>query len=358
MPTVQADPLLDAVKAMVEAGGSEPGEATIVADHLVLANLSGHDSHGVGMMPHYVRHLGEGKLVPNQPLHIVRDDGPFLVGDGQAGYGQSVALQLMDQAIVKARSAGLAVAGLHNAHHIGRVGTYGERAAAENLVSIHFVNVSGHGGLVAPFRGTDARYCTNPICLSLPATDRHPEIILDFATSKVALGKVRVARNKGEQMAEGLLLGPDGKPTTDPNVMYQDPMGAALPFGEHKGYGLAMFAELLGGALSGGNTIAPHQPRDRGIINNMLVIIIDPERLSGLDYLKGEIDAVIDYFKASPPADPAEPVLVAGEPEKMMREKRRRDGISIDDRTWEELLEAADAVGLTRARFASLARIG
>jgi uncharacterized oxidoreductase len=256
---VKHEKLRAGVEALLKTTGSDVGEARIVADHLVEANLKGHDSHGVGMIPMYVRHIKDGKLKLNRHLKLVRDDGPFLVGDGQMGHGQVVAMELTELAIARAKAAGICAAGLVTAHHIGRVGTYGERCAAANMVSLHFVNVAGHRALVAPFRGTDARFNTNPICLTLPATGANPPTILDFATSKIALGKVRVAKNKGETVAPGTLLDPKGKPTTDPNVMFFDPpapTGAVVTFGEHKGYGLALFAEIFGAALIGGLAVA------------------------------------------------------------------------------------------------------
>ena len=353
---VQHGKLRRAAAAMVEVAGSSKKEAAIVADHLVEANLKGHDSHGVGMLPAYMQHVKEKKLRPNKSIKIERDDGPFIVADGQAGYGQVLGLQIAAKAIARAKKLGIAVAGLHNAHHIGRVGTYGEKIAEAGLISLHFVNVAGHAALVAPHRGTDARYCTNPICLTLPATGKNPPIILDFATSKVALGKVRVAKNKGEQVAAGLLLDNRGQPTTDPGVMFANPIGAALPVGEHKGYGLALFAEIFGAALIGGLTIQPKHKRDRGIINNMLTIVIQPKRLVALDHLKSEIDAVVKYFKASPAADASAPVLVPGDPERIARAARVKGGVPIDDVSWAELQAAADMSGLGARKFLALTR--
>lgn len=356
---VQHEKLRAGIGALLEASGSDAREARIVTDHLVEANLKGHDSHGVGMIPLYVRHIREGKLQLNRHVKLVRDDGPFLVGDGQHGYGQVVAMELTDLAIARAKAEGICAAGLIMAHHIGRVGTYGERCAEAGMVSLHFVNVAGHRALVAPFRGTDARFNTNPICLTLPATGANPPTILDFATSKIALGKVRVAKNKGEQVAPGTLLDPKGRPTTDPNVMFVDPpaaTGAVVTFGEHKGYGLALFAEIFGAALVGGLTIAPHHSRTHGVINNMLEIVIDPARLSDMQQLKAEIDAVVAHFKASPPLEPGLPVLVPGDPERISRAARMAEGIPIDATSWGELKAAADMVGLGAAKFEALAR--
>lgn len=355
MPTLDHSRLAAATDALLRAMGSDPAEASTVSAHLIEANLRGHDSHGVGMIPHYVRNWQAGVLHLNQHLQLVRDDGAFLVGDGQGGHGQVVARELADLAVDRARETGVAIAGLTYAHHIGRVGSYGEQAAAAGFVSIHFVNVAGHDPGVAPFRGSDARFLTNPVCIAVPATDTKPPIILDFATSKIALGKVRVAMNLGKPVADGILLDPEGQPTNDPSVMFQEPRGAVTTMGDHKGYGLALMGELLGAALTGGITIPPHRRRDLGIRNNMLMIVIDPARLSDLGQWKAEIDAVVDYYKASPPANPDEPVLVAGEPELLSRAERLANGIPVDATTWGELVAAAETAGLGGGKFEEMA---
>src|SRR5215470_3903079 len=215
-----ADQLRRVTSAIIKAGGSAPAEADLVADHLVLANLYGHDSHGVGMVPAYVRHLGAGLVVPNTRAKLVKDDGAILMFDGGRGYGRAVAGEAMAAAIARCQQTGVVALTLANAHHIGRVGAYGELATAGGFVSLHFVNVADHRGLVAPFRGSDARFSTNPVCIALPGTGRQPPILLDMATSAVAIGKVRVARNEGKPMAESILIDHTGQPTRDPNVMY------------------------------------------------------------------------------------------------------------------------------------------
>src|SRR5215475_10133098 len=174
-----ADALRRLTSAILTSGGSDEAEATLVADHLVQANLAGHDSHGVGMMPTYVRNLKAGLVVPNTRAKVVKDDGPIVMLDGGRGYGRCVGGELMTAAIARCRQTGVAVGTLANAHHVGRVGAYGELAADAGLVSLHFVNVTDHRALVAPFRGTDARFVTNPVCIALPGTDRHRPLLLD-----------------------------------------------------------------------------------------------------------------------------------------------------------------------------------
>ncbi len=330
---------------VLSAAGAEEADARVVADHLVDANLAGHDSHGIGMLPHYVRAIVAGVLDPRAHAHVEDQGGPVLAVDGRRGFGQVVAREGIAAGVQRARALGLSLVALRNAFHVGRVGTYAEQAAADGLVSIHFVNVVGHPPLVAPFRGSDARFATNPFCVGVPAAAGKPAVILDFATSLVALGKVRVALKRGQRLPEGVLLDAAGQPTTDPAVMYQEPRGAILPFGLHKGYGLAFVCELLAGVLTGGGTVSRVAQEKERITNNVLSLVIDPMRLPGAAGLEAEIAAAIDHVKASPPADPALPVLVAGEPERAARAQRLAEGVPVDGTTWEELRAAARAVG-------------
>lgn len=345
MIDVQHERLRAAGARVLTAAGAREVDARIVADHLVDSNLAGHDSHGIGMLPHYVRAIAAGLIDPRAHAAVEDRGGAVIAVDGRKGFGQVVAREATAAGMARARTTGVALVALRGAFHVGRIGTYAEQAAAEGLVSIHFVNVVGHAPLVAPFRGTDARFSTNPFCAAIPAMGGKPAVVLDFATSLVALGKVRVARNKGERLPDGVLLDGAGRGTTDPAVMYEEPRGAILPFGLHKGYGLAFLCELLAGALTGGGTTStvPYQ-KDR-ITNNMLSFFVDPAKLPGAAGLEAEIVTAIDHVKASPPAEPALPVLVAGEPELAMRAKRLAEGIPIDSTTWEQLREAAKAVG-------------
>jgi uncharacterized oxidoreductase len=340
-------------RSLLAAGGSAPAEAECVADHLVEANLAGHDSHGVGMIPAYVRNLKAGTLRPNQRPETVSESGSFAVWDGHGGYGQVIARDAILWATAAAKRHGIAVHALRNTHHIGRVGTYGEIAARAGLLSLHFVNGNSGRPLVTPFRGKEGRFSTNPICIAVPGTPTTQPIILDFATSRIALGKVRVAQNEGKRVIEGALIDGAGRPTTDPAVIYGNGPGGAtgsvLPFGEHKGYGLALIAELLAGAIAGAGTIQPANPRDRGIVNGMLTFVLDPGRLAAGAFVTAEIDALIAWAKSAPAADPSLPVLVPGEPERIAREARLKDGIVIDATTWAQIGEAADTLGVALA---------
>src|SRR6202047_3804030 len=329
-----------------EAAGSRPDEAQLIADHLIEANLRGHDSHGVGLIPNYLQHLAGGTVFANRKGRIVSENGSLIVYDGERAWGQIAAREAVMAGIAKARETGVAVVALRNPHHIGRVGTYGEMCAAAGLVSFHFVNVTDARPAVAPWRGTDARFSTNPVCIAIPGPEPERPIILDMATSVVAMGKVRVARNKGEQLKPGILLDGEGKATTDPGAMYRQPRGALMTFGEHKGYALAFVCEMLAGALFGSGTMRPERQGGAAATNGMLTIVIDPSRLVDREWLAQEIAAMTEYITASPPARPDEPVLVPGDPQRRPRAERMANGVPIDDETWRELTVAARGVNV------------
>ena len=336
--------LHEMVCRMLAGMGSAPEEARIVADHLIEANLKGHPSHGAGMMPAYVRNWRAGNLRANRHARIVQQHGTMAVFDGQMGFGQVVAREAMAWAVDTARSSGSAIFTLREAQHIGRVGTYAEQAVAAGMISLHFVNAISGDPRVAPFGGSDGRMSTEPVCVGVPTADPEQPIILDFATSQVALGKVRVAYNAGKPMDDGVLIDAHGQPTRDPARIYEAPKGAVLPFGRHKGSGLALICGLLGGALSGGGTMQPATPRDRGIVNGMFCVTLDPARLVDLGWFHQEIAAFIAHVTASPPADPAQPVMVAGEPERRHRAAALVDGIELDERSWSEITSEAEAL--------------
>lgn len=355
MVTFPAEGLKRVVATIIQKTGSAPEEADIVASHLVEANLKGHDSHGVGMVPRYIKNFHEGLVKPNTSATCVTDAGAILQFEAGKGFGQRVAREAMAAACARAAETGVVLMTLRNAYHVGRVGAYGEQAVEEGFASITFVNVGDHTPSVAPFGGGDARLITNPMCVCVPGTDATPPVILDMATSRVALGKVRVAYNKGLRMDDGILIDERGRPTDDPGVMFPELRGAIRAFGEHKGYGLSLMAELLGGVLSGGQTVQPAHERLDGIVNNMFSVVFDPQRLVDRDWFAREIDATIAYVKDSPPADPAKPVMVAGDPERKSMEARLRSGIPVDDTTWEEILAAGESLGLGRDDTATLA---
>ena len=351
MPTIASERLFDLVTLAARAMGSSDAEAGDVAEHLVAANLSGHDSHGVGMLPDYVRLLQAGLLVPNQRLELVADRGGVLVFDAGRGFGQAMAKEAMRQGIARARQQGSVAVALRNSAHVGRIGHWAEQCAAAGMVSVHFVNVADHRPLQAPYGCSDARLGTNPFAVAVPGTGPEPQLLLDMATSAIAFGKARVARNKGVPVPEGVLIDGQGRPTTDPTTYVDTREGALLAFGAHKGSGLAILCEVLGGAVAGGMTIAPHHGDQDGIVNGMLSFILDVSSLGDPAHIGGEARAVGDWVKASPPAPGFAEVLLPGEPERRARERRLAEGVLIDDKSLADILAAIGSLGVSDAEL-------
>lgn len=346
---IAADKVTALADALCRRSGSTEREAALVADHLTQANLKGHDSHGIGMMPNYVDAILQKRLHPSTAPTVVKDSGPFILIDGNMGYGHVAAEEAMRRGIARARETGVALVGLRTCHHVGRVGHWGEQCAAAGMVSIHYVNSTGSRALVAPYGGSDGRYTTNPHCTAIPAVGDTPAMIVDFATSKIAQGKVRVAYNKGEEVAENTLLDPEGRPTRDPSVMFREPRGALRSMGLHKGYGLALACDILAGALTGGGTFLPERLSAKTIVNNMLTIIVEPSAVGDRGAFERDVAAYTAWVKSSPPGEGFEEVMVPGDPERKSAAKRLAEGVPIDDRTWEELLNAARSIGMTDA---------
>jgi len=330
---------------ILRSTGASDDEADKVAHHLVVANLMGHDSHGVQLIRKYVEQIEKGLCKPGTRATCVKDAGAILQFDGGRGFGICVGSDAMRAAMDRCKATGVVLMTLRNAQHIGRVGAYAEQALSEGLISIHFVNVVDHAPMVAPFTGRDARFGTNPICIGIPGTDQTPAFLLDMATSAVAMGKVLVAHQSGKTVPDDAIIDAEGRPTNDPAKYIGPPQGALLPFGLHKGYGLMLACEILAGAMSGFGTIQPGTPRLGGIVNNMFSVIVDPRRLGDVGLIGREIDALTAYLKAAPVA-PGGAVKVAGEPEAEALRERSKNGILIPPGTWAELEAAAQKVGL------------
>jgi uncharacterized oxidoreductase len=351
---VPADALEAYVARIFLAAGCDEAEARRIGHHLVSANLAGHDSHGVLRVPRYVQWLRDGKVRAGQTLTVVAESATHAVVDGNLGFGQTVGPLAVDLGIAKARDAGLAVVALRNAGHVGRVGDWAERAARAGLVSIHFVNV-GMGEIVAPFGGTERRFGTNPLCVGVPQGDA-PPLLLDFATSLVAEGKVLVASQGGKPVPPGALITADGQLSNDPETLYgplapdspRDPgngTGALRAFGDHKGSGIAFMCEVLAGCLAGSPTAGPLPAAKRGgIVNGMLSIYLAPAHFAAPG-LAESARAFAGYVKASRPASPGAEVLVPGEAESRTRAARLRDGVPLPADAWGAIRAAGDGVG-------------
>ena len=359
LPThiVPVDTLQRFVTDIFAKAGTNPEEAARIAHHLIGANLTGHDSHGVIRVPRYVQNLQDGDVVANQKVEIVTEGPTHAVIDGKFGFGQTVGPQAVDFGIAKAKQAGMSIIALRNSGHIGRIGDWGERAAEHGLVSLHFVNVY-QGQLVAPFGGVDRRFSTNPVCIAIPMENGAAPLLLDFATSVVAEGKVLVASNGGKPLPEDALIGPDGAISADPATLY-GPLtpggprsagngpGSIRTFGDHKGSGIAFMCEILAGVLTGGGTSGPVDPdrTRRRIANGMFSIYLDPNRFGSSNFV-AEAREYANYVKASRTAQGVDEVLVPGEPESRARADRLKNGVPLQIDTWQTIVTTARSLGL------------
>lgn len=365
MPTIAWDRLNAVVGEIFKRAGCAAEEADAVASNLVEANLTGHDSHGVIRTLRYVNWVDEGLMRPGQELRVVRETPVMAALDAQMGFGQTAAPKAVAIGIEKAKAMGVSVVTLKNAGHVGRVGAWAEQAAAAGLVSIHFVNARG-SVLVAPFGGRERRFSTAPFAVGVPQPEG-PPYILDFATSIVAEGKVLVTAKGGKPLPEGALIDESGELTEDPSALYGDASpeappnhrngtGAIRAMGEHKGSGLALMCELLGGGLTGNGAAGP--PDGRTFANGMLSIYLTPDVFAEEDdFFAAEVRQYVDFVKGAAPAAGADEVLVPGEPERRRMAERKADGVPLPDDTWASILEAAEKVGLPAAEARSMAGV-
>jgi uncharacterized oxidoreductase len=347
MKTLEPARLATFVATVMQAGGCEAQEAETIARRLVDSNCVGHDSHGVIRVGKYLEWVREGWLRPNQKPSVIVDTEALAIVDGNRGFGQVVGEFAANLGIAKAAKTGIAMIGLRNCGHLGRVGDWAEMAAAEGQVSLHFLNTSG-AQRVAPFGGSDRRLSTNPISVGIPLDDADP-VILDVTTSMVAEGKLMVAMNKGERVPEGWIIDREGAPTSDPKAFYDG--GALLTVGGHKGSGLSIVTDLLAGAVSTGRSSDPDDPVLR---NNMLSIYIAPRVYAPDGWVTAESRRFVDWVKASPPMKAGEPVLAPGDVERRTRETRTKSGVPLDDTTLADLVAAARSVGIEEAQAVAM----
>jgi uncharacterized oxidoreductase len=361
MVKLSAASLRNIVSDIFHAAGCSAEEAERVAWRLVAANLTGHDSHGVIRVPRYVQMAKDGAIYPDRTVAIVVDTPVLAVVDGQYGFGQTVAAQAVNIGIDKCIAMGLSAVALRNAGHIGRIGDWAEMATDVGLVSMHFVTAAG-SLLVAPFGGVDRVFSTAPYCVGIPRPDAAP-LILDFATSVVAEGKVLVASRGGKKLPGNALIGPDGKESDNPHLLYGDyeeggdrdyraGPGAIRAFGDHKGSGLALMCELLGGALTG--TGATRE--GRRFANGMLSFYLDPKRIDADQMFSGEIARYVDFVKRSKLIEPDSEILLPGEPERRTRAERLATGVPLSDETWASIVAAARSVGVDERRIQAATR--
>lgn len=345
MPTFDTATLERDCTRIFAAVGLDAQEAPRIAHSLVVANLMGHDSHGVIRVMQYIDFLQQGKVHPGQQIEIVRQADASAVVKGGWGFGQTVCSQAMDLAIDKARARSVGVVELSDSSHIGRLGEYAEQAAAADMIGIVMCNNHTGGALQAPFGGIDPRMSPNPIAVGIPTGGDFP-IVVDMTSSVVAEGKIRVKLNRGEEIPEGWAIDDQGQPVTDPAKFYAAPRGAILPFGgiaAHKGYSLAIVVDILSGALGGSGCTRPDAP---GGGNGVFIMALDIQAFTGKDHFCEEVDNLIAFLKSSRLMPGFDEVTLPGELEHRLRQQRQQDGIFIDDETWRQIGETAEKLNV------------
>lgn len=332
--------------------GCPPEEAAAIGRYLTASNLMGHDSHGVVRTLVYARWFEEGKLRPGQAPKILSETPVLAVIDGQRGFGQTMGPFAARLGVAKAKAMGLAAISLRNSGHVGRIGDFAEMAAAEGLVSIHFV--TAHSTIItAPFGGVERRFSTAPFSIGVPREGAEP-IILDFATSTVAEGKCLVASYGGAPLPPGALVTPEGELSTDPFQIYGESAqgdgardyrqgkGAIRAFGDHKGSGLALMCELLGGSLTGTGATED----GKLFANGMFSIYVDPTKLDVADFFDADVKRYVDFVKSAKPMKGVAQVLAPGEPERIARAERLKNGVPLTDDAWEAIKATARTYGV------------
>ena len=331
--------------------GAPEDVAAEVAAHLVRANLAGHDSHGAIRIPQYATMIAQGAIKPGGRPVVIRERGATMLVDAADGFGQYATAWALDRAIERAAEQGSAVVAIRRVNHIGRLGDYTERAARQGYIAEVTVGAAGPGiGGAAPFGGAARFLGTNPWSLGIP-TGAEP-VLVDFATTVVAEGKVRVARSKREALPPGCIVDKEGRPSTDPEDFYAG--GMLLPFGGHKGYGLALGAALLGGLAAigesdpsmAGAAAPPTEPGQGDRTAGVFMLVVDPGAFGDPAAYVAGVASVTGALKRVPPAPGVGEVLLPGEPEARTRRQRQQEGVALPADTWTAIAEVAGRAGV------------
>jgi uncharacterized oxidoreductase len=340
--TIPHDALLAFTTQVFEASGARPAEAGIVAEHLVTASLLGYDTHGVLRIPQYVEDVRRGVIQPGGIPKIDSEAGATALVDGGWNFGQVGGRFAIDVAIARARESKAATVVARCCNHAGRLGAYTTRAAEQGFLAMAFCNSPIHGHFVAPWGGREGRLATNPISYAVPTGGADP-IVADFSTAESSEGAIRLHRNQGRRLPGEWITNAQGEPSTDPNEFYGPPRGAILPFGgkrAYRGFALAILVEILGGLL-GGSSISKQQPG-----NGLAFIVIDPSAFVPAGEFAAMVAELGDYIKSSETAPGFDGVYLPGELDYRTRQQRLRDGIPIDETTWNQIVESAAGLGV------------
>jgi LDH2 family malate/lactate/ureidoglycolate dehydrogenase len=335
-------------KEILERAGADEENASIVADHLAAADECGVHSHGIVHLPGYVDDIEAGRIEPAAKSRLIRDEPTYALVSGNWTFGQVAAQDAVELGIAKARETGIALVGLVECHHIGRLGHFVELAAGRGAISMvwagGYAEEDPHS---APYGGRERVLGTNPIAFGFPGREE-PPMSFDFATTAVAGMKVVTAKRRGEQLPPGSIIDRDGAPTTDPEAFFDG--GAHVSFGGHKGYAIAMAAEWLGRILTGSDAYADslHGGRILGH-QGVTFIVVRADLFTPLEQFHARADEMFRRTGKIAPAPGFDRVRLPGELEARAREGYRANGVPIEDAVWETLIELRDRVAADAA---------
>lgn len=332
MPTIAAAELTAFASAMFAAAGAPQDIAGYVAQTLVTANLMGHDSHGVIRVAWYLRQVNSGELIPGARPEIGKQHGAVALIDCKRGFGQMGARFGAQVACDLARQHGIGCATLNEINHIGRLGEYAGWLAGQGMAAI-ILNASPWTA-VTPYGGREGIFGTNPMAWAVPTSDQ--PLVLDFATSAVAAGKLQVALDEERMIPPGWLQDKNGLPSQNPADFADG--GVLLPFGTYKGYGLNLMMELIPSLLAG---FAPATSADFKRGNPTQIIALNIEAFTPYERFVRLTDELIARVKTVPAAKGFDEVLLPGDLEARSMAQRQRDGIPIPAKTWATLTELA-----------------
>lgn len=344
---VESSDLHEFVVRLLYASDVPLSKADLVAESLVAANLRGVDSHGVHLLPHYVRQLSVGNIDPSAEGRIVSEVGGCMVFDGAGGIGQYISDVCCRHAVRLGRIHGLSMVVSRASNHFGSAAFWAQRISDRGMIGLVVSNASP---AVAPWQGKQGRIGTNPICMSVPVRGKGAWL-LDMATTTVAMNRIVKAAASGEQtIPAGWAMDSEGNPSTDTAEALN---GLLMPLGGYKGSGLGLMAEILCGVLGGGamsTEVGGVHIFDRPMNTSQMFMAIDVSRFLSPGEFDSRMEQLIETVKSSQPAHGFDEVLVAGEPEWRSESLRRREGIPIDASVWSRLQEIADGLDVQMPR--------
>jgi len=344
VPRIDAEALRAFGEHVIAAAGVDPEDARLLANILLQADLNGYSGHGLSHLVSYVERWQQGVNRLDATPEIVHSGRATALIDGHFYIGQIVAHRAMSLAIEKAGDHGVGVVSVRRAGHMGRLADYVELAADAGMIGIACVSVGG--GNVAPFGGRQPVTGTNPIAFGVPGRDGE-HIIFDFATAAMSMGELQRAVARAEPIPIGVMIDNEGNPTTDFSVFRGPPRGATLPFGGHKGAGMALMAEILGGVLSGNGIGRDWLERGAAAINSGFFEAIAVDEFLPLDEFTAKVEELKEFVRTRKLAPGFSEVRLPGEGGRRRAAEQLRNGVEVEDDQWEKLLQTAEALGVT-----------